>query len=459
MSEPSRLVPPPIAARARPLARWSLAFGPRFFVLLLLGLIWVGPGWWDPQFLYGMVVWDLMVLMAWAWDLRQLPRPGQLEVQRMWNSPLPLNVEAQVVLQVSNAGRVPIVATVQDDVPPTLSREMVTIELAVGPGQRRRVSYRVVPTRRGDQQLGRVFLQYQTPFRIAERWAAADLTQVVRVYPNLEEAKRHTIYLIRSRQIELEKRLKRQRGLGREFESLREYREGDEWRDICWTATARRAKLIAKVYQIERSQAVWIVLDAGRLLRARIGALAKLDFAVNAALGLAQVALYSGDQIGLLAYGRKPQQRLSPARGSAHLRALIERLSLVTDEPFEAHHTRAAELLLAAQKRRSLIVWLTDLAEAAATPDVIEGASLMTRRHLVLFAVLSQPELTRLAVQRPRDSIEMYRVAAAQEMLHRRALLLGQLRQQGALAVELEPGQLSTGLVNHYLDIKERSLL
>src|SRR2546425_12261689 len=79
------------------------------------------------------------------------------------------------------------------------------------------------------------------------------------------EYKPQTVYLIRSRQEELEKRLKRQRGLGREFESLREYRQGDDWRDICWTATARRRHLVTKVYQVERSQVVWLVIDAGRL--------------------------------------------------------------------------------------------------------------------------------------------------------------------------------------------------
>ena len=113
-----------------------------------------------------------------------------------------------------------------------------------------------------------VFLRYQSGLGIAQRWATVKLEQTIRVYPNLEEAKKHTIFLLRSRQIEQEKRLQRRRGMGREFESLREWRDGDELRDICWSATARRAKLITKIHQIERSQSVWIVVDAGRLLPA-----------------------------------------------------------------------------------------------------------------------------------------------------------------------------------------------
>src|SRR5439155_26841633 len=179
-------------------------------------------------------------------------------------------------------------------------------------------------------------VRYQSLVRIAKRWVRAPLAQTVRIYPNLEDARRYSIYLLRSRQIELEKRHTRVRGVGREFESLREYQTGDEYRDICWTAAARRGKLVTRIYQIERSQTVWIVIDSGRLMRARVGNFSKLDHAVNSALSLAQVALYSGDRVGLVAYGRKIRQQLPAAKGSAHLRQLIEQAALVHEEDSEA---------------------------------------------------------------------------------------------------------------------------
>ena len=223
------------------------------------------------------------------------------------------------------------------------------------------------------------------------------------MYPNLDEAKRQSVYLMRSRQIELEKRHSRMRGIGREFESLREYREGDEYRDICWTAAARRGKLVTRVYQVERSQTIWIVIDSGRLMRARIGDLSKLDYAANAALSLAQVALYSGDRVGLMTYGRAVRQRVPADRGGLHLRQLMESLADVQEETSEADHLQAAGRLLTDQKRRSLVVWLTDLAETAMTPEVIDAASRMMPRHLVLFVVIGQPDLGELAAEEPKD--------------------------------------------------------
>jgi uncharacterized protein (DUF58 family) len=315
----------------------------------------------------------------------------------------------------------------------------------------------------------------------------ADARQTIRVYPNLREPQRYTLYLLRSRQIEQEKRLKRLVGKGREFESLREYRESDEIRDICWTATARRGKLISKVYQVERSQSVFLVVDAGRLMLARTRskdsgiriqdsgggispsarlptcppaqALTKLDYAVNAALSLAHVALYSGDHTGLVTYGRKLQSYLPCARGPEHLRQFLEQLALVSGEPVEADHALAADSLLARHRRRSLVVWLTDLAETAATPDVIEAASRLLSRHLVLFAVVGEPDLRALSARRPESPTQMYQYVAAQQVIERRELLLRRMREQGALAMEFLPGHLSSEIVNQYLQIKWKGLL
>lgn len=460
MSELAHLIPPEMRGFGRPAKRISFAFGRRFFLLLLIGLVWLGPAWRDSRFLYAMALWDVAAVVLWVWDLRRLPRPAQLEVHRIWTEPPQLAVPAKVMLEVQNSGALPVALQVIDDAPASFQCGTPILEITA-PGNRRSgtANYAIRPGERGDARFGSVYLRYQTALRVAERWAIAPLNQIVRVYPNLEEAKKDTIYLIRSRQIAMEKRHLHQRGQGREFESLREYREGDEWRDICWSATARRGKLISKSYRIERSQTVWLVLDAGRLLRARVMGLSKLDYAAGAALSLAQVALYSGDRVAMLAYGRRVQQRLPAGRGAGHVRALLEGLAQVKGEELEADHQRAAEALLTFQKRRSLIIWLTDLSETATTPEVIESASRLARRHLVLFTVIGQPELRALLRERPENAREMFHHVAAQEIVHRRDALLRTLRQQGALTLEVDPARLSSAIVNQYLGAKERSLI
>ncbi len=459
LSAPGRLVPSNISANAVRRPGVPVGFGPRFFVLFLLGLAWLAPAWWEPRFIYAMLAWDVFVFCVWAWDAARLPSAGQLRVTRAWNAPAAFETGSSISLEVQNAGRCTVYARLVDDTPRQFRTEPPDIEVSAAPRRDGRGVYPILPKERGDALFGRVYLRCQSVLRVAERWSSAELAQKIRVYPNLEQAQRAALYLIRSRQVQMERRLRRQRGRGREFESLREYRPGDEYRDVCWTATARRGHLVTKVNQVERSQTVWIVLDAGRLLRARVDGPSKLDYAVNAALSLAHVALLSGDNVGLLAYGRRIQQRLPPGRGAAHLRLLVEELALVHSEWNEADHMLATDTLFAAQKRRSLVVWLTDLAETPTTPDVIEGAMQVSKRHLVLFGVISQPELNVLGRTVPVTVKDMYEHAAAIEMIHRRELLLRRLRQQGILALELKPGMLATGVINRYLDVKERSLL
>ncbi len=474
MSDLGTLVPPSVEAATKSYKRLGGAFGDRFFTLLLLGLVWIIPAFLDLRFVYALFAWDLLVVLAWLADLTQLPAPSQLTVTRTWHSAVALSIPSPVDLTLTNSSDKTIRATLIDTVPVQLRDEPPTLSLKAGARNEATAQYQICPVQRGDATLGDCYVRYQSVLRIAERWVKASLTQTVRLYPNLEDAKRHSIYLLRSRQIALEKRHSRVRGIGREFESLREYRLGDEYRDICWTAAARRAKLVTRVYQVERSQTVWIVIDSGRLMRARIEGfsklgqtklgltklgLTKLDHAVNSALSLAQVALYSGDRVGLVAYGRAIRHQLPAAKGSAHLRRLIEQLAQVHEEVSEADHLHMAARLLTNQKRRSLIVWLTDLAETAMTPEVIEAASMMMPKHLVLFVVIGQPDLGELAAKRPESESEMYQVAAAQEMVHRRELLLARLRERGALAMEVNSGAISPALVNSYLQIKERNQL
>ncbi len=459
MTESTQLAPAPIGARGKAKGKLGVAFGRRFFLVLLVGLVFIGPAWTNSKYLLGMALWDVLVLVLWAVDLRRLPKPEEIEVRRVWHSTLQLREPAEAELEFLNRGNSSILLRAQEEAPLGLRKEIPEVDLRVPAGGLQTATYSICPRERGDMHFGETFFRYQSPWQLAERWAVASLKQTIRIYPNFQESKKDTIYLIRSRQIALEKRYKHQPGQGREFESLREYRETDEWRDICWSATARRAKLISKSYQTERSQTVWLVLDAGRLLRTRVKGLSKLDYAVGAALSLAQVALYSGDRVAMLGYGRRILQRLPPGRGSRQIRALLDGLALVRAEELEADHRRAMETLSMLQKRRSLVVWMTDLAETATTPEVIESAMHMAQRHLVLFTVISQPELRTMVKERSENARQMFRQTAAMEIVQRRDLLLRTLRQQGALTLEVEPSKLSTAVVNQYLMAKDRSLI
>jgi uncharacterized protein (DUF58 family) len=501
------LHPAPIRAVCEPRSRWAFGLTPRAINLLLAGFLGLIPGFWDPHLAYSMLAWDFLVLLFALLDGLRLPAPGDLTAIRTWSNAPALDSETEIELTIENHGKQIVECRLVDDLPPALVAQPATHILTAFPRVPASMRYRVQPQERGDWQTGWLYIRYRSGLGLAERWARAPLTQTVRIYPALRTGEEQQIFLARSRQIDLQLRQARLRGLGRDFESLREYREGDDLRDICWTATARRGGLITRQYQTERSQAVWIVLDCGRLMRSRVAipspmtqsglggtvtghdfsraetrtelarALApagssssrqsaepapphsKLDYACTTAVALAQLALFSGDRVGLLAYGHSIQQRLLPGRGAAHLRQLIESLALVHAESGEADHLRATATLNRLQPRRSLILWITDLAETAMRPEVVDGAVQLLRRHVLLFVAMAQPEVESIAKGRPKSVDQMFRAAAAQEMAARREVLLARLHEHGALTLDLNPEALTSSVLNQYLTVKERAMV
>jgi uncharacterized protein (DUF58 family) len=426
---------------------------------MLAGCLFLVPAFFHARYVFAMLAWDLCVLIAAVADGARLPGPNAIDVEREWLSAPSLGREVEVEIAVTQHSRSLLHCTLLDDLPAPFLDEPASYKVDAYPEARATTRYRFIPAQRGDHTTGRVYLRYRSQIGLAERWAMADLTQIVRIYPTLRTPEENQLYLVRHHRIELQMRMRRQRGMGRDFESLRDYLEGDEIRDICWTASARRGTLVTRVYEMEKSQAVWLVLDAGRLQGARVGRYTKLDQATAAALALAQIALTSGDRVGLLAYGRQTQQLVLPGRGSAHLRVLLDALAQVRPEPLEADHLRAAATLMHRQSRRSLILWMTDFAETAMQPEVLDAAAQLVRRHLLLFIAISQLDLQRQADAVPQTVDAMFETAAAQELLDRRERLLRRLQERGAMTLETQPESLAASVLNRYLEVKEQGIL
>jgi uncharacterized protein (DUF58 family) len=451
--------PESVRAVAQPRGRSAWALTDRTLNLLLAGCLFLVPAFFHARYAFGILVWDIAVLCAAATDAARLPKPSAIEAERTWLGAPSLGREVKVELRITQHGRALLRCRCMDDLPAPFLETPARHALDLYPGAPAAARYHFTPAQRGDHATGKLYVQYRSTIGFVERWAMADLVQTVRIYPTLRTPDENRLYLARHNRIELQMRMRRQRGLGRDFESLRDYLEGDEIRDICWTASARRGALVTRLYEMEKSQPVWLVLDAGRLQGARVGRYSKLDQATAAALALAQIALIAGDRVGLLVYGRDTQQLVLPGRGASHLRLLLNALSQVRPEPLEADHLRAAANFMQRQSRRSLVLWMTDFAETAMQPEVLDAAARLVKRHLLLFIAISQRDLERQAARTPQSVEAMFENAAAQELLDRRERLLRRLQERGAMTLETQPETLAASVLNRYLEVKEQGTL
>ncbi len=187
--------------------------------------------------------------------------------------------------------------------------------------------------------------------------------------------------------------------------------------------------------------------------------LTQLDQACSAGIALAQTVMQAGDKAGLLVYGRAIQQQLLPAAGAGALRVMIDSLSQARVEGSEADHLRAAARLGQLQRRRGLVLWITEMADSARRPDIADAAADLARRHVVLLLVLQHPEIHATAAREPQTAVQMFESAAAQEVIERRRLVLAGLRSKGVFVAETTPGALRTDAINEYLEVKARGLL
>jgi uncharacterized protein (DUF58 family) len=480
------LIPPSVTAQGRYLGRAGrvLGFGlsARALLLLVAGLLWAIPAFFHSHWVWVMLAWDGLIMVLILLDGMRLPAPDAISVTRRFLHSPALGERSEIEYEVFQQSNKLVTVLVTDDLHTTLIATPRSLRVIAYPRDVAKVTLECYPGSRGDFGLGKIFLRYAGELQLVERWAVCDAEQEIRVFPASEQGgDSSAFYLMRARQIELQKRRLRLRGIGREFESLRDYQSGDELRNISWTATARRGKLITRQFTTERSQQVWIVLDAGRLSRTAfelrrsasvmIGeseqesaaklvlSVTQLDQATTAAVMLAQVIGGSGDKFALLSYGRAVQQQLLPGSGPVHLRVMIDLLSQVKSESAEANHLQAASRLKNLQRRRGLMIWITEIAESAGRPEVVSAVAELVKRHLVVLVLLQHPELDELAARVPESVEDMFASTAAQEMLERRRETILKLRQHGVLVVETTPAEVGASAISKYLEVKAQGLL
>ena len=441
-----------------------MIFTRRFFILFALGVLPLIFAWGAPAIKWGLIAYDLILLFIAYVDYRRTENISQIEIARHMPRRFMIGAENEVHITISHRLPRRFSLTIKDEYPPGLElrgeRLLVATPRRHGtPERQATVGYRLYAASRGDYGFGDIVTRRIGPWELVVKQDRIKAAESVKVYPNINEARRHELSARRNRQMLLGMRKTRIRGQGREFESLRDYVRGDEMRHISWTATARRGRLITRQYQIERNQSIVVMIDAGRLMTSRIEHLSKLDHAINAALAIGYVATRGGDNIGLLVFNRQVTAYLPPQRGQAQLAAMTEALYNIKAQMIEPSYARAFQYLSQNCKRRSLVVILTDLIDRDASAELLAYTATLLPRHLPLIVTIGDKDLRALVAEEPRKITDVYQQSVAEELLQQREEALARITELGGLALDVPAGQLSLELVNKYLEVKERGLL
>jgi uncharacterized protein (DUF58 family) len=335
-----------------------------------------------------------------------------------------------------------------------------------GAGKTSRIGWPCTPRRRGNYLLDRCHVEGASAFGFWSARAALPLRTELRVYPDLMRERKHVAALFLNRGT-FGIHAQRQVGKGRDFEKLRDYIPGDGYEDIHWKATAKRGRPVTKIFQIERTQEIYVILDASRLTAREVAdpadprlRVSTLERFITAGLMLALAAERQGDLFGLLTFSDRVHEFVRARNGQAHYSLCRDALYTLHPQIVTPDYDELFAFIRTRLRRRALLVFLTALADPLLAESFERNAGLICRQHLLLVNMIQPPDVRPL-FHNPRVARvdDLYRELGGHVQWQNLMELGKKLKQRGVQFSLLQNEKLSAGVVTQYLNVKRRQLV
>ncbi|MDT0213458.1 DUF58 domain-containing protein [Rothia sp. ARF10] len=430
-----------------------MALTPRALWLVLLGIV--------PVVLRPAAstvwLWLLFCAVVVTVDVLLAPRPRSLHLERDLPASVRLGDSVRASVLVTNPGSRVVRGEVRDAWPPSAGAGSTRHTLRLPGGERARLTTVLTPTRRGDRVADRVTLRLRGPLGVGARQASVELPGRLRVLHEFPSRRHIPSRLAVLRQLDGRAAM-RTRGQGTEFDSLRDYVEGDDVRSIDWRATARRRDLVVRTWQPEQHRRIVIVLDTSRTSAGRIDDAPRLDSGMDAALFLTAIAGHARDRVHVIAGDREVRAHVSGHDRVGVLHDAISELAPVDARLVEADWRLLASEIARVGTQRALVVLVTPLESSALEEGLLPVLPALAARHRVVVASVADPAVDRM--RRGRGSAtEVYAAAAAERTVSLRERTAGAFRSLGVEVLDEVPSRLPLALVDHYLALKRQGLL
>jgi uncharacterized protein (DUF58 family) len=398
----------------------------------------------------------LLVLLLIDWTVA---RGRAVVVKRVLPHRFQVGVENRVALDVLNTSPARVLVQVKDDCPEGFAPTPELLAFALSAQSRVRLTYTCSPKTRGRFEFGDLNVRIRGPLGFAWHERVSQARMSASVFPDMRGASRLLLADAALDFVNLGLRQLRRDGRGSEFARLRDYAQGDSVRDVDWKASARRGKPVTRVMESERSQTVFIGVDAGRTMAALVDGLTKLDHAVNAALFLAFVAIRNGDRVGLVVFADSVKSFLAPASGRTQYRKIVDALystqpSLTTVDYLALFKELHVRLL-----KRSLLCVFTDFLDEDQASTMVGPMHQLAKRHIPIVASIQDAALHRMLITPPPNAEVAFQHAVASELLFEREVAKRNVAQDGVSVIDVQADALSLAAVNKYLEVKARGTL
>ena len=403
------------------------------------------------------VAYNLIIAALYLMDYLMAPKSDDLHITRQDDDKLYFKTANLITFNVKNSYHGKLNIALKDETADfhfAISKE--DMAKVVGAGQESTFSYTVTPSKRGAFTFPVIHVRYEGPMGLCRKYFSVNEPKEFKVYPNLGDLSKYRPIITKHRLLMSGQKRIPKRGMGFEFESLKDYVPGDDYRKINWAGTARAGKLIVNQYEAEKNQPVYILLDTGRAMSYSIRGYKKLDYSINAALILSDIVGQKGDNSGLMVFDTEVSALIKPGKGSAHRNEMMEALYHISDSNFSSDYMGAFIHLLSEQKRRSIVFIFTDFETGEEAKELMEAVPILSRRHLPVVILCVNESLEKIAKQNSKDVRETFNEAMAESLLEERKSLVRALNMRGAMCLETYAENFAIDTVNQYLTLKER---
>jgi len=414
---------------------------PLLFAAALLPVPFIFLAFW----LYNLLLCGLLAV-----DFLLTPSPAAFTVTRLDPGKLSHHAANPVSFTVRNPSPYLLRTEAKDEIPPRhFKLTAPSLKHRIPPAAETAFSYNLTPSKRGAFTFPEIHLRVRGLLGLVTKYHSHRCPMEFKVYPNISDLSRFRVMTQKNRLLPQGEKTISLFGAGTEFESLRTYVEGDDYRKINWQVTAREARLIVNDYQTEKNQPVFMMLDSGRPMSYSSGGYKKLDYAINAALVLSDIVNQKGDQSGLLVFDTEVRSLIMPGKGAAHRNQLMEALYHIEETRATSNYGAAFRALLRRQKRRSVIFIFTDFETMEEAGELRGYIAQLKRRHFPIVVFMKNDELSRLA-----EDDDDYVREVAESFLDERQQLFHSLRALSVPNIETAAEEFSLAAVNQYLRLR-----
>lgn len=326
-------------------------------------------------------------------------------------------------------------------------------------GEKKMLAYDLRPVERGTYTFGKLHALVTSPLKLVERRFSFAAAQTVFVYPSFLQMKKYSIHAVGNRMNEAGTKRLKKLGNSVEFEQIKEYVRGDDYRTVNWKATARKNQLMVNTYVDEKSQQVYCLIDKSRNMRSPFNGMHLLDYAINASLVIANVALNKQDKVGLISFAEKLDTFLPANKTNTQMQVFLDTLYNEQTRFLDANYESLYAHVRNKIKQRSFLLLFTNFESQYALERQLPYLKKIAHHHLLMVVIFENTEIKKMIQQEANNVEEIYIQVIAEKFNYEKRLIVKELQKAGILTILTTPEHLTIDTVNKYLEIKSRQAI